>query len=659
MACLELNLLGGFQARAIGTTLDIAGRKERALLAVLALSPREPLARTKLAAMLWSDRGEKQAHDSLKSAIARLKKTFDSIDIHPIVSSRESVALKWNDVTVDVATFDRLVGERSAESLAAATALYRGDLLDGFDIEDRAFEEWLVLERQRLRVLARDALAELLGQYVASRNRDSAVVTAHRLLRLDPVHELAHRALMRLYADQGQRTLAIQQFRNCCDALRNELGVAPEAETVMLYRSIREERTATGHLVGQGSPRAADLAGYDDPPFVPDAAALVKPVIAVLPFENLSGEAEQRYFSDGITDDIITALSRFRSIFVIARNSSFQYRDKPTDVRRIARELGVQYVVEGSVRRGGNQLRIKAQLVDATTGNHVWAERYDRSLDDVFTIQDEVVQTIVASLEGRLVTRIAEQARRKPTQSMLAYECVLQARQHVATFDVEKAEPLARRAIELDPRYAQASACLAFIHLIKYFFDPIPDLLDEALIHGKAGVALDEQDATCHAALGEIYLFRREFDLAGLHYERALALNPNDTTVIAVRADWLTRVGRVSEALAELDEALRRDPFPPNWYWETRSVALLRAGRFAETIECIKRMTQKFSWSHADLAACYAHLGRMDEARVEAAEVLRMQPNFTISWLLREEPDKNPADAEPLVQGMRLAGLPE
>jgi TolB-like protein len=384
-----------------------------------------------------------------------------------------------------------------------------------------------------------------------------------------------------------------------------------------------------------------------------------KPSIAVLPFDNLSGDLERQFFSDGITEDIIAALSRFRSIFVIARNSSFQYRDKATDVRRIARELGVQYVVEGSVRKAGNQLRITAQLIDATTGNHVWAERYDGSLDDVFAVQDEVVHTIVASLEGRLATRIAEQSRRKPTQNLAAYECVLQAREHLSTFDTAAAEPLLRRAIELDPGYAQAHSWLAGVFLVNYFFDPQSDLLDHALVYGKRAVSLDPSDGLCHSGLGLIYMFRRQFELAGLHCERALALNPNDAGIIVDHGNWLTRIGRVTEALIEFDKALKRDPFPPSYYWETRSVALCQARRFEEAIEAVRRMSRLFSWSHAMLAACHAQLGRRDEARAEAAEVLRMQPDFTVSWLMREEPFENPADAEPLLEGLRMAGLPE
>jgi TolB-like protein len=304
-----------------------------------------------------------------------------------------------------------------------------------------------------------------------------------------------------------------------------------------------------------------------DVPATGSAAGVVgvaKPSIAVLPFTNLSGELEQQYFSDGVTEDIIAELSRFRSLFVIARNSSFQYRDKATDVRRISRELGVQYALEGSVRKVGDRVRITAQLIDATTGNHVWAERYDRTLEAVFAVQDEVVHTIVATLEGRLATRIAEQARRKPTQSMAAYECVLQAREHLSTFDAAAAEPLLRRAIDLDPRYAKAYGSLASVHLINHFFDPRSNHLDEALKYGQWAVALDQSDGACHSTLSQIYLFRREFELAGLHCERALALNPNDVGTIVERAHWLTRIGRVTEALVELDKALQRDPFPPS-----------------------------------------------------------------------------------------------
>jgi TolB-like protein/class 3 adenylate cyclase/Flp pilus assembly protein TadD len=393
--------------------------------------------------------------------------------------------------------------------------------------------------------------------------------------------------------------------------------------------------------------------------FVEEQSKQGKPSIAVLPFQNMSGDSGQQYFSDGITEDVITELSRFRTLFVIARNSSFQFRDKATDVRRIARELGVQYVIEGSVRRAGGLLRITAQLVDALTGNHLWAERYERSLEDVFSIQDEVVHTIVGTLEHRLATRIAEQARRKPTRSVAAYECVLQAREHMSTLDTAAAEPLLMRAIELDPDYAQAHAWLASVHIANFFFNPQTERLHVALHCAKKAAALDESDAMCHVALGNVYLFSRQFELAGLHCERATALNPNDVVSIIFRAHWLLRVGRGLEALAELDRALQRDPFPPSYYWESRFMALIQLRRFEEAIESVRRMSRLFSWSHANLAACHAQLGQMDEARAEAAEVLRMQPNFTISWLMREEPYKNPADAEPFIQGMRKAGLPE
>jgi TolB-like protein/Flp pilus assembly protein TadD len=550
-------------------------------------------------------------------------------------------------VEVDALRFAELAGRDGAEELRCAVALYGGDLLDTLDVRDAAFDDWLCLERQRYRDLMVETLKKLLPHETGA----AAMGVAQRVLTLDPLEESGHRALMRRYAEAGDIAAALRQYDTCRATLKRELDIAPSPETEALHRQIRGQSA-----MSPDSDRVADTA-TDAPQ--PQTAGASKPTVAVLPFSNLSGDPNQQYFSDGITEDIITELSRFRSLFVIARNSSFQYRDRATDVRRIAQELNVQFVVEGSVRKSGDRLRITAQLIDATTGTHLWVERYDRALEDVFAVQDEVVHTIVGTLEGRLATRIAEQARNKPTHSMVAYECVLQAREYISTFETMAAEPLLQRAIKLDPNYAQAYGWLGMVYLVNYFFDPRSESLEHALQAGKRAVALDNSDSRCHSMLGSTYLFRRQFELAGLHHERARTLNPNDVVNIAARAHWLCRIGRVAEALAEFDTALQRDPFPPSYYWEIRSVALLQARRFDEAIEAIRRMSRLFSWNHASLAACHAHLGQMEEAHAEVAEAFRLQPDFTIKWLLQEEPFKNPIDAGPLVEGMRKAGFPE
>ncbi len=397
-------------------------------------------------------------------------------------------------------------------------------------------------------------------------------------------------------------------------------------------------------------------------PTAADAPALtlpIQPSIAVLPFQNMSGDPEQAYFSDGISEDIITELSRFRNLHVIARNSSFQYRGKAIDMRRVARELGVQYVVEGSVRKAGDSLRISAQLVEAAAGNHLWADRYDRPLGDIFAVQDEVVQCIVTRLEGRLAATAAEQARRKPTGHLGAYDCVLQARAHLSGHGAARAEPLLLRAIELDPAYAQAYAWLARTCVIKFFFDSRPALLDQALEHGRMATRLDENDGVCHWALANAHLFRREFEQAAVHFDRALALNPSDVLIFSTYCHWLSRIGRVDEALQGLDQILLRDPFPQGWYWEIRALALIQAARYEEAIQAMRRMPELFVWEYACLAGCYAQLGRFGEACAEAAMLLRVMPDFSIRWLLLQEPFKNPDDAEWFVDFLRRAGLPE
>jgi adenylate cyclase len=384
-----------------------------------------------------------------------------------------------------------------------------------------------------------------------------------------------------------------------------------------------------------------------------------KPSIAVLPFTNMSGDPSQQYFSDGITEDIITELSRFRELFVIARNSSFQFRDKTVDVKRIGRELGVGYVVEGSVRKAGNRIRVTAQLVEVVSGTHLWAEHYDRDLQDVFAVQDEVTQTIVATLVGRLTASRADKARRKPTKLWVAYDFFLQGRECVDRFDVEAAEPLLRHAIELDPGFARTHETLARAFVFKFFSDGRTETLSNALVYAKKAVSLDENDAASHCALAHVYTFMHQLEVAGVHFSKAVALNPSDVGVAIGHAHWLARVGRTSEALEKLDIAVQRDPFRPDWYWEIRGIPLLQEKRYEEFIEGYNHISRPQVWHHPYLAIAYAHLGRIEEAKAHAAEVLKLKPDFSAKWISAMEPYKDPVYLEHLLDGLRKAGLPE
>ena len=289
----------------------------------------------------------------------------------------------------------------------------------------------------------------------------------------------------------------------------------------------------------------------------------------MLPFANLNPDPEQQYLSDGITEDIITELARHRDFLVMARNASFQYREKTVDVKRVGRELGVEYLVEGSLRKAGKRLRITAQLVEVATGAHLWAERYDRDVQDVFTIQDDVTQTIAATLVGQLGRRVAERTRRKPTESWAAYDYYLQGREYALfRYEPATAKLLLKRALELDPTFASAHAVLSFV-LVLLFFDDLSDgTLNAALAEAETALSLDENEPWSHLAMGFACTFLRRFDLAGVHHAKSVTLNPNDAQAAFVHAHWLTRVGRTEEALREFDRALRLDPFMPNIYWE-------------------------------------------------------------------------------------------
>jgi TolB-like protein/class 3 adenylate cyclase len=383
-----------------------------------------------------------------------------------------------------------------------------------------------------------------------------------------------------------------------------------------------------------------------------------KPSIAVLPFTNISVDPEQQYLSDGITEDIITELSRYRDLLVIARNSSFRFRDKAVDMKRIGRELGAVYLVEGSLRKSGDRLRVTAQLIEADTGGHIWADRYDRSLEDVFAIQDEVTQMIATTLIGQLNRNSAERASRKPTEQWAAYEYVLQANYCADRYDIETAETLLKHALAIDPSYALAYAALSWVYMQRFFDDLQAETLNLTLANAQKALSLDDRSDACHRIVGGALAFLGKYDLAGVHLDRAVALNPNNVLSAAFRANWLVRVGRSEEAVETLDEVLKRDPFPAPWFWELHATALFQQKRYQEVIESIHHKSPLRYWDHAYLAAAYIRLGRDSEAHAESAEVLRMKADFSTAAYAIEEPFKNPADQRHVLDAFRAAGLP-
>jgi uncharacterized protein (DUF924 family)/TolB-like protein/Tfp pilus assembly protein PilF len=386
--------------------------------------------------------------------------------------------------------------------------------------------------------------------------------------------------------------------------------------------------------------------------------------ICVLPLANLGGDPEQQYFSDGITADIITELSRWRLLAVRSRSASFKYRGPDIDPAQVARELNVRFVVEGTVRRMGDRVRISVQLIDAETGNHVWGERFDRAQAEIFSVQDEVVQTIVSTLVGRVHASDAVRARRKAPASLDAYECVLEG--NALYWDdpagAAEATRLFERAIEIDPGYGLAHSLLATMKRQQWRDDmgTSTALLDEA--HGLAtrAVELDDSESTCHSLLAQTCLYRRQFDLALEHIHRSLELNPNNQWNVADMGLVLVYVGRAEEAVAWNTRARQIDPyFDQPWYWRQFGLTCMVLGRYQEALNLFARHPVRKHYIAAYMAGCHARLGDMERARACVAECLALRPDFSVRQWMSKEPFKLEADAERIAESLRLAGLPD
>jgi adenylate cyclase len=389
-----------------------------------------------------------------------------------------------------------------------------------------------------------------------------------------------------------------------------------------------------------------------------------KPSIAVLPFANMSADPEQGFFADGITEDIITGLSRFPNLIVIARNSTFTYKDKAVNVTEAGRELGVGYVVEGSVRKAGNRVRVTVQLVDASNGEHIWAERYDRELNDIFDLQDELCQSIVATMPGRLEAAAMVQLSRKPPEHMAAYDYLLAAKIHHHKFTKEsnaEALELLSKAIELEPNFAAAhawKACTLGQALARGYVERDEGILNESREDAETAYRLDENDVEANRILCEWEMYYRNWDRAKLHQDRAYSLNPNDPRLVAQRGELLTWLGQAEEGAKLLETAMRLDPFDAHVRAHLLGRALYSLRRYDEALSAYRQIRSPRVGHLADMAACSAQLGKADEAKAQVDALLRLDPDFTSAAYLDGLPYCIDADREHHAEGLQKAGFP-
>jgi TolB-like protein/class 3 adenylate cyclase/Flp pilus assembly protein TadD len=399
-------------------------------------------------------------------------------------------------------------------------------------------------------------------------------------------------------------------------------------------------------------------------------ALAARPAIAVLPFQDMSAGKDQEYFADGIAEDIITGLSRSHAFLVIARNSSFTYKGGPVDVKQVAGELGVRYVLEGSVRKGGDRMRITAQLIDATTGSHVWAERYDRQIDDIFAVQDEITANIVGVVAPEVIGAEMRRARRKDAGSMNAWDCVMRANWHVWRLTAEdgaEAKKFATQAIELDPGMARPRVVYAMCNVWDVLFartETPAQTLAEAHEMARRAVELDYHDAEAHAILGVVALFMGQFDDSLRRLQTALEINPNLALAYMWGGGYYALSCQGAQARAHLNETLRLSPRDPVNYWTFafHGLADFADGRYEEAAEWARKaihLYHRFPTAHRLLAASCSLLGQTENARSALAALLSSAPGSTIGKTRAAVPWKDPAVMERYLDALRQAGLPE
>ncbi len=664
---LQIMLLGGVAVTDDSKTIAIGGLKDRALLAYLASNPGTPIPRTKLASLLWNDVPERQGRDSLKQSVWRLRRALGSSAAAAFHADRQTLVLDRELTNVDASKFCGLLAGGEDHCREEAIALYRGEFLEGLDIRSAAFEDWVLVERQRLRHLACETMAALIEQQSKEGRRDRAAKTAQQLLALEPLHEGACRALMRSHAERAQRSQALKLFETLRQRLREEIGVRPEPETVALYEAIRG-----GALIAKDD-RSAEL---DLEP---------KPTIAVLPFSGIGNDPEQDYFAAGLTEDVVTDLSRISGLVVVSRHK-VPDTTQGLDAKDPARRLDVCYLLEGSVRKAGERMRINVQLRDGASGAHVWAARYDREMSDIFSVQDEIARSVAEVLHVRLLPHELTSITERPTNSPEAYELYLLARSFylrgINRGSLRIARDLFAKARELDPLYARAYASIAICEYYLSMSDPTASL-ESMMSNSQRALELSPGLADAHAALGlaqygagqyesaagefdraieldpelfEAHFFKARCSrLRGMHeeavllFKRASELRPDDFRSIGLLAEQYSMLGLVGEfrhaalrCIACIEGEVKAHPDNAG-AWAFGSGVLVSLGERERGEEWVKRAViigPDDFLVHYNVSHAYAMLGQHDRALEWLKRALGALPQFRnrlLAWLASDQ----------------------
>ena len=672
---LRLQLFARFELCALpsGERVAISGKRERVLLAFLAARPGGRAPRRKLTTLLWGEGSDESSLDNLRVCVWSLRKALGDVQHQIVASDGEDIVLDLRSVEVDVLEFLRLASAADLEQLDEAAKLYAGEFLEQLDIDSEEFESWRRETATRFQNHALDVLERLMTNLTASGQTGRAIEAGLQILRLEPLHEAAVRRLMLLYAETGRRGAATELYRSLAESLRSELNAQPEPETRALFAEIArgiqkdavsadpavaapaQSRGVSGHVASaetrlvfgpaqEGSRQerrrmlrlwaplgavaavlilAAALVSYSR---LQDAPVRTSPnviAIAVLPFTNMSGDASQDFFSQGMTEDITSALAKIPDLRVVARSSAFQFKGQSQDIRAVGEALGATHLLEGSVRKEGQRLRISAQLIKADDGTHLWADTYDRQVSDVFAIQEEIAEAIAGALRARFGLKPGERLVSNRGIDPDSYQQFLRARplMRLRVDGVHEAVKILEPVVDRNPDYAPALALLSVSHA---YIDSEAALqrLPQAEAEARRAIQSDPNLADAHFALARVLRLQGRLVEADDLFLKALALDPSNADVLDLYMLHLSNVGRLKEALAIGEQLRKLEPYVPAFNADIGQILWLNG----QTDAAIQTLTplNGFGTVRATLAMIYASLGRYDDS----VEMLESQASF-------------------------------